>query len=57
MAGITNLALCISAFTSNLDEGELKEALEKTTVEDIQKWTDKNIGMTLLKKSRELFSS
>jgi len=57
MAGITNLALCISAFTSNLDEEELKEALEKTTVKDIQKWTDKNIGMTLLKKRRELFSS
>ena len=34
-------------------EEELKEALEKTTVEDIQKWTDKNIGMTLLKKRRE----
>lgn len=57
MAGITNLALCISAFTSNLDESELKEALEKTTIEDIKDWTNENIGTTLLKKRREIFSS
>ncbi|MDI6730574.1 MAG: hypothetical protein QMD06_03425 [Candidatus Altarchaeum sp.] len=55
MAGITNLALCISAFTSNLDEFELKEALEKTSVGDIKNWTDENIGTTLLKKRREFF--
>ncbi|CEG11401.1 hypothetical protein MSIBF_A1420012 [groundwater metagenome] len=56
MAGITNLALCISAFTSNLDEFELKEALEKTRMSDIKNWTDENIGTTLLKKRREFFS-
>ena len=57
MAGITNLALCISAFTSSLNEDELKESLEKTTMDDIKEWTDENIGTTLLKKRRSVFSS
>ena len=57
MAGITNLALCISAFTSSLSEDELKESLENTTMKDIEKWTDENIGTTLLKKRRSVFSN
>ncbi len=56
MAGITDLALCISAFTSSLTQAEIKTALEYTTMNDLKKWTEKNIGMTLLKKRRETFS-
>lgn len=56
MIGITNLALSISAFTSKLTTDEIKEALEKTTVNDIQKWTKDNIGKTLLNKRKIAFS-
>ena len=56
MAGITNLALSIAAFTSDLSEETITTALETTTVKDIEKWSDKNIGNSLLKKRREAFS-
>ena len=55
MAGITNLVLCIAAFTSNLDENEIQIALENTTMNDIKRWTEENIGITLLQKRREAF--
>lgn len=47
MAGITNLTLCLAAFTSNLTKERVRDALEKTKVTDIQKWTEENIGKTL----------
>ncbi len=50
MVGITNLVLCIAAFTSKLEETEVYEALEKTTIKDIKIWTEENIGKTLLRK-------
>jgi len=53
MAGITNLVLCIAAFTSSLEENEVKNALETTTMEDIKKWSSEFIGKTLLQKRRE----
>ncbi len=53
MAGITNLVLCIPAFTSKLSQTEIKEALENTKVKDIKEWTKKNIGKTLLKRRRD----
>ena len=56
MAGITNLALCIAAFTSPLQENEVKKALETTTVDAIKTWTEKFIGKTLLQKRREAFA-
>jgi len=56
MLGITNLVLCIAAFTSKLEENDVIEALEKTTIGDIKKWTKENIGKTLLKKRIELFA-
>ncbi len=55
MAGITNLALSIAAFTSSLTEIEIKKALEETTVDDIKKWSGQFIGKTLLQKRREAF--
>ncbi len=47
MAGVTNLSLCLAAFTSNLTKESIKEALEKIKVADIRKWTQKAIGKTL----------
>jgi len=57
MAGITDLALCISAFTSNLSDLEIKKALESTTMKNIEKWRQENIGMTLLQKRRKALVS
>jgi len=56
MAGITGLALCISAFTSSLEAQELKEALEQTTTQDVQTWIFDNVGPTLFKKRHNAFS-
>jgi hypothetical protein len=56
MAGITNLVLCIAAFTSSLQDDEVKEALERTTIRDIKNWTNEFIGKTLLQKRREAFA-
>ena len=55
MAGITNLILSISAFTSTLNEEDIKEALENTIIYDVKDWTKKNIGKTLFQKRKEAF--
>lgn len=54
MVGITNLSLSIAAFTGSLDDGQLKKAFEDTTVNDIEKWTEANIGRTTLAKRMEV---
>lgn len=56
MAGITNLILCLAAFTCSFDEKEIKEALENTVIQDVKEWTKKNIGLTLFQKRREAYS-
>jgi hypothetical protein len=56
MAGVTNLILCLSAFTSSLKENEIKKALEGTTINDIKEWTKEFVGKTLLQKRREVLS-
>ena len=53
MAGITNLVLCIAAFTSTLNEKKIKEALETTTIKDVMLWTENFIGETLLQKRKK----
>jgi hypothetical protein len=55
MAGITNLALSIPAFTASLEKTEIKKALMITSINDVKRWTEKNIGTSLLKKRREAF--
>ena len=50
MVGITNLCLSISAFTGEMKPEDLKDAFEKTTVNKIKQWTEKNIGETTLSK-------
>jgi len=55
MAGITNLILSISAFTSSLGEEEIKTALENTVINDVKEWTRKTIGKSLFQKRREAY--
>ena len=57
MAGITNLVLCIAAFTCSLEKCEIKEALETTTVADVKRWTKNHVGKTLLQKRREFLAA
>jgi hypothetical protein len=54
MAGVTNLILCISAFTATLSKANIKEALENTTINDVKKWTREFVGKTLLQKRKEI---
>jgi hypothetical protein len=56
LAGVTNLALVIAAFTSSLEKHEIKEALENTTIKDIKTWTQKHIGTTVFAKRKLLLS-
>lgn len=56
MAGITNLILCIAAFTCTLKEINIKKALESTVIADIKQWTDENIGKSLFQKRKEAYA-
>jgi len=52
MLGFTNLALCLAAFTNDLENCQLKENLEKTTVNHLRLWSDEYIGTTNLSRRR-----
>jgi hypothetical protein len=56
MAGITDLALCIAAFTCSLESQEVIEALETTRNHDLTHWAGVFIGPTELKKRQQAFS-
>jgi hypothetical protein len=55
MTGITNLALCLSSFTSDLNVNEIKNALENVKMKDLKIWTEENIGQTNMSKRRDIF--
>lgn len=55
MACVTDLVLCIPAFTCKLTEENIKEALETVKIKQLQKWKQDNICKTLLSKRKELF--
>jgi hypothetical protein len=55
MIGITNLALCLSTFTSELDVNEVKNGLETIKIKDLKNWSEQNIGQTNMSKRREIF--
>lgn len=57
MAGITNLVLCIAAFTSPLTDERIKEALESTMTKDIISWSKEFIGETLFQKRKKILYS
>lgn len=58
MIGITDLALCIPAFTFDLSrKDEIKKAIETVSVKDIKQWGGVNIGKTLMTRRREMFGA
>ena len=57
MAGITGLSLSLSAFTCSLNKSDLKQALENTTMKDLQSWLKENIGTTLYQKRKLAFAN
>jgi hypothetical protein len=56
MAGITDLALCIAAFTCSLAPHAITEALEYSREQDVAQWTRVFLGSTLLKQRQQAFS-
>jgi hypothetical protein len=56
MAGITDLALCIAAFTCSLTPDAITEALEHSREQDVAQWTQLYFGPTLLKQRQQAFS-
>ncbi len=56
MAGITDLALCIAAFTCPLTAQEITEALEHTRESEVRRWACIYLGPTLFQKRRQAFS-
>jgi hypothetical protein len=57
MAGITDLALCIAAFTCSLAPHAITEALEHSREQDVAQWSRLYLGPTLLKKRQQVFSA
>jgi hypothetical protein len=51
--GITDLSLSIPAFGSELEQGNIKKAMEGVKVKQIKEWKTENIGHTQLMKRRE----
>ncbi len=56
MAGITDLALCIAAFTCPLTPQEITDALEHVREQDVTRWARIYLGPTLLAKRRRAFA-
>ena len=56
MAGVTKLALVIAAFTSSLEEEDIRAAVETTRMKDINTWTEQHIGTTLFAQRKVLLS-
>lgn len=52
MLGITNLSLCLSAFTLEPDNCDLEKILNTIKVDDITQWTKQNMQTSVLKKRK-----
>lgn len=50
MVGITNLALSMAAFTSELNIDEIKLTFENVKIKDLKSWSKTNIGETNLQR-------
>ncbi|NOR16311.1 hypothetical protein GQ543_01170 [candidate division WOR-3 bacterium] len=50
--GITNLSLCLAAFTNPLNPKELMSGMENTTINDLKKWSKEHIGETNLSRRK-----
>ncbi|MCK5493784.1 MAG: hypothetical protein KAJ14_11805 [Candidatus Omnitrophica bacterium] len=55
LACVTNLILCIAAFTSKFELNEIKQCMEEYTINDVKEWTMKNIKKTMFQKRKECF--
>ena len=55
MTGITDLALIIPAFTSNLSEEVVRKAIDYCTVKDIKQWNKTNLCESLSVKRNAVF--
>lgn len=56
-SGLTSLVLALPALTGRLDESTIKDALETTSVTDIEKWIKDNMGQTYLSKRRHALNN
>jgi len=56
MVGITDLALCIAAFTCPLTPEAITEALESVREKEVRQWGRVFLGTSLLRKRRQAFS-
>lgn len=57
MVGITDLALCAAAFTGKLEQREIQQALERTTFQDLQRWSGDHIAETTLAARRRVLKN
>lgn len=57
MACVTKMVLLLAAITTELHEDKIKDIFEKVKMEDIDRWTETNIGQTSLKRRVELFTN
>ena len=55
MCGITDLVLIIPAFTANLTNKWVTEAIDSCTVKEIQKWNKENLCTSLLTKRKMVY--
>ena len=53
--GFTSLVLCLSACTGKLDVKLVKEAMIQVKSKDVEEWSSKYLGTTLLAKRRAAF--
>ena len=56
MASVTNLMLIIAAFTLQITEEAVRECMQNVKMSDIKTWSDKEIGTSLHKKRKILYS-
>lgn len=56
MACVTNLILCLAAFTFNPDKDDINKALEETGIAKIKAWNKQNIPKSLFLKRLEAYS-
>ncbi len=54
-SGITDISLCIPAFTSDLNINEIQNILESVGTKNVKQWTAENIGESLLKRRCNVF--
>jgi len=57
MAGVTNLVLCLAAFTHPLTRESIISALETVKVKDIKNWNSGNVENSVYKKRQIYFST